>query len=176
MIAAILLFISSTCYAQPADSIKNQLLKDWKRSKQYTLDCLTAMPADKYAFRPQDSIRTFAQQLIHMAQGTISLMNAATGLKIPALINRQNLENTPSALTADSVRYFTALSYDYAAEALANFNMAEIGAYVKRGNFNETRLAWMLKAYEHQAHHRGQTIIYIRTVGIKPPNERLFDK
>ena len=47
--------------------------------------------------------------------------------------------------------------------------------YVKRGKFNETRIAWILKAYEHQAHHRGQTTIYIRALGLKPPNERLFD-
>ena len=55
------------------------------------------MPADKYAYKPQDSIRSFAQQMIHMAQGTVSLMEAATGNKIPSTINRQNLENISSA-------------------------------------------------------------------------------
>nr|WP_324497299.1 DinB family protein [Haliscomenobacter sp.] len=32
----------------------------------------------------------------------------------------------------------------------------------------------MLKAFEYQTHHRGQTTIYIRLLGIKPPNEKLF--
>ncbi|HET9745897.1 MAG TPA: DinB family protein [Chitinophagaceae bacterium] len=32
----------------------------------------------------------------------------------------------------------------------------------------------MNKAFEHQNHHRGQTTIYIRAQGIKPPEERLF--
>lgn len=33
-----------------------------------------------------------------------------------------------------------------------------------------------VKAYtqEHQGHHRGQTTIYLRMAGIRPPAERLF--
>ncbi|HET7002392.1 MAG TPA: DinB family protein [Puia sp.] len=41
-------------------------------------------------------------------------------------------------------------------------------------DITDIRYAWLLKAFEHQAHHRGQTTIYIRLVGVKPKNERLF--
>jgi len=164
-----------TTQAQFADSLKVQLLKDWNRSKLYTLDYLKIMPDDKFSFRPHDSIRTFAQQMIHMSQATVSLMEAATGMKIPIEINRQELERTPSALTKDSVSYFVNLSYEYATQALESFEMSKSYQYVQRGKFSETRIAWILKALEHQVHHRGQTTIYIRAVGLKPPNERLFD-
>jgi uncharacterized damage-inducible protein DinB len=30
------------------------------------------------------------------------------------------------------------------------------------------------KAFEHQTHHRGQTTVYIRLAGAKPPQEKLF--
>ena len=43
-----------------------------------------------------------------------------------------------------------------------------------RGKRNEIRLAWLLKAFEHQTHHRGQCTIYIRLLGIRPPGEKLF--
>ena len=175
MAIALLVFTVCNAKAQFADSIKMQLVKDWKRSKEYTLAYLNTMPADKYSFRPQDSVRTFAQQMIHMAQGTVSLMAAGTAATIPGIINRQNLENTASALSADSVKYFITLSYDYSIATLTAFNMAHSFEYVRRGNFNESRFAWMLKAYEHQAHHRGQTTIYLRTAGLTPPNEKLFD-
>ena len=36
------------------------------------------------------------------------------------------------------------------------------------------RLAYLLKAFEHQTHHRGQCVIYLRLSGIKPPPEKLF--
>lgn len=172
---SLLLVITLTSQAQFADSLKEQLLKDWKRSKFYTLDYLKIIPGDKFSFRPHDSIRTFAQQMIHLSQATVSLMEAATGTKIPSIINRQDLENSPSALTKDSVTYFVTLSYDYATQALESFEMTKSYQYVTRGKFNETRIAWILKAFEHQAHHRGQTTIYIRQLGLKPPNERLFD-
>jgi uncharacterized damage-inducible protein DinB len=172
---SLMLVFTLTSKAQFADSLKEQLLKDWKRSKLYTIDYLKTVPGDKFSFRPQDSTRTFAQQMIHLSQATVSLMQAATEMNIPSVINRHDLENVPSALTKDSVTYFVTLSYDYATQALENFEISKSYQYVKRGKFNETRIAWILKAFEHQAHHRGQTTIYIRLLGLKPPNERLFD-
>ena len=171
-IAVLLLFFSSAASAQLADSLKQQLLKDWKRAKAYTQEYLDAMPKEQFNFRAQDSVRTFAQQMIHLAQGTISLMNAGTDKKVPDIINRRGLEQTN--LSADSVIFFVNLSYDFAIEALQEFDLNKHAEKVKRGNFNETRLAWIMKAFEHQTHHRGQTTIYIRLLGIKPPNEKLF--
>ena len=51
----------------------------------------------------------------------------------------------------------------------------ELKEYQKKiFGFEETRYALMIKTFEHQTHHRGQTTIYIRLQGIKPPQERLF--
>lgn len=158
--------------AQLADSIKAHYIKDWQRAKEYTKEYLDAMPKDKYNFKAQDSIRTFAAQMLHLAQGTISLMSAGTGKKVPDIINRRGLEQT--VLTADSVFYFVNLSYEFAIEAIKEFDINKAHERVKRGSFDESRIAWMMKAFEHQTHHRGQTTIYIRLAGIKPPNEKLF--
>lgn len=65
-------------------------------------------------------------------------------------------------------------SYDFAIESLQNMDAVKLSERNKRGNFDLDRFAWLLKAFEHQTHHRGQTTIYIRLVGIKPPNEKLF--
>lgn len=168
------LFCLISGQAQFADSAKKQLLRDWKRSKSYTLDYLNTMPADQYSRRPHDSIRNFAQQMLHLAQGTVSLMEAATGRRIPSAINRPSLEQEVSAWQKDSVIYFVNLSYDYAFVALEYFNTDLSFEKVTRGRFVESRWAWALKAYEHQAHHRGQTAIYLRLAGVKPPFEKLF--
>lgn len=157
------------------DSVRAQFLKDWNRSKSYTLEYLNAMPGENYDFSPKDSIRNFAQQMIHLSQANISLMNAATGRKIPAIINRTDLEQTRGAWTKDSVLFFVSLSYDYALEAMQDFDFSKSFERVVRGKLNETRFAWALKAYEHQAHHRGQTAVYIRLAGRTPPFEKLFN-
>lgn len=169
---SLLMFSTTFSYSQVADSLKAQYIKDWLRAKAFIKEYLEAMPKDKYDFKAQDSVRTFAQQMIHMAQGTISLMTAGTGKKIPDVINRRGLEQIN--LSTDSVIFFVNLSYDFAIEAVQEFDMRKAYERVKRGNFDESRLAWMMKSFEHQTHHRGQTTIYIRLLGIKPPNEKLF--
>jgi uncharacterized damage-inducible protein DinB len=169
------IFFVSTINAQYTDSLKVQLLKDWTRAKAYSNEYLQTMPTEKYLYAPTDSTRNFAQQVIHFAQANISLVNAATGATIPAIINRQNLETTKSAHSKDSVTYFMNLSYDYAIAAITTFNFNTSFESVSRGKLNETKLAWLFKAYEHQAHHRGQLAVYLRLVGVKPPFEKLFN-
>ena len=67
------------------DDIKAQFVADWQRAKDYTIEYLNTMPADKYSFQPVDSIkRSFAQQMLHLAGGNILLMSKATDAKPPA--------------------------------------------------------------------------------------------
>jgi len=53
-------------------------------------------------------------------------------------------------------------------------NMATLSEKIKFYMWEETRFALLLKGFEHQSHHRGQSTIYIRLLGIRPPQERLF--
>src|SRR5436189_2788487 len=75
--------------------IKAQMVKEWERSKAYTIDYLNTMPANKYSFKAVDSIRSFAQQMLHLATANVFFMNLATDLKGPYL--PQDLEQRVSA-------------------------------------------------------------------------------
>lgn len=158
--------------AQMGETIKAQMIKDWERAKAYTKEYLDAMPRDKYGFRAQDSVRTFAQQMLHLAQANMGLSANGTGKE--RIWQGRLLENTTSAQSADSVNFYVMASYDFAIEGIRSMDITKLEEKNKRGNFDETRYAWLLKAFEHQTHHRGQTTIYIRLLGIKPPNEKLF--
>jgi uncharacterized damage-inducible protein DinB len=152
--------------------IRTQFIADWERAKTYTKEYLDAMPANKYSFKATDSVRSFAQQMLHLAQGTVFLgSNAVT--KDRLWMGRQ-LEQIASAQSKDSVVYYVMASYDYMIDGIKNMDMTKLEEKTGRGNFANTRFAWLLKTFEHQTHHRGQTTIYIRLVGIKPPNEKLF--
>ncbi|PWT76934.1 MAG: damage-inducible protein DinB [Bacteroidetes bacterium] len=158
-----------------SDEIKEQLVKDWQRAKTYTLDYLNAMPADKYSFKPIDSIRSFSKQMLHLAQDNFApLIATATGAQVPEAIKDRDLENCPGAQSKDSVVYFVTISYDFAIQSIKDLSPAKYGEMVSLFKWKETRFAMLEKAFEHQTHHRGQTTIYIRLQGIKPPGERLF--
>lgn len=170
-LTALLLLVLST-QAQMADSIKAQFVRDWQRAKSYTKEYLDAMPKDKYSFRAHDSIRTFGQQMLHLAQANAGLV--ANGTNANRIWAGKNLEQIPTIQSADSVAHYVLASYDYAINAIAKMDAAILSERLKRGPFEISRYAWLLKAFEHQTHHRGQTTIYIRLLGIKPPNEKLF--
>jgi uncharacterized damage-inducible protein DinB len=177
MIACLLAF-SSKGMAQSlsSDDIKAQLVKEWERAKNYTVDYLNTMPPGKYSFKAVDSLRSFAMQMLHLAQGNVFLMSLATDKK-PLPWAGSDLEHSPSAQTKDSVMYYVTTSYDYCISAIKDLDPSKWGEKKKVFNtFDETRFSLILKTFEHQTHHRGQTTIYIRLQGIRPPQERLFEK
>src|SRR5688500_5933550 len=154
-----------------SNELKTQLVADWQRAKAYTNEYLDAMPADKYSYRAHDSVRSFAQQMLHLAQANLFFLSTATG-------NNQsfgrNLEQARSAWSMDSVKHFVNASYDYVIDGITKMDAAKLGEKTSMRNMEASRLTWLSKAFEHQTHHRGQTTIYIRLLGIKPPPERLF--
>ena len=130
------------------------------------------MPADKYTFKATDSVRSFAHHMLHLAQSNVNIFAFATGTT--NIIGERNLEDSKTAQTKDSVMYYVVASYDVAINGLKKMNMATLGEKIKFYMWDETRFALLLKGFEHQSHHRGQTTIYIRLQGIRPPQERLF--
>jgi len=170
-----LFLLLSKSYAQSLSSedIKAQMVKDWERAKDYTVSYLNTMPADKYSFKAVDSIRSFAQQMLHLAQGNLFIMSNASDQKPPSFI-QADLEHRATAQSKDSVMYYVTTSYDYCISAVKNSDPAKWGEKRKMFSFEVTRFALMNKAFEHQTHHRGQTTIYIRLQGIVPPQEHLF--
>ncbi len=170
------LLLSSKIYAQSLteENIKAQMVKDWERAKAYTVDYLNTMPADKYSFKAVDSIRSFAQQMLHLAGGNCFLMSNAADQKPPSWF-MSDIEHRSTAQKKDSVMYYVTSSYDYCINAVKNSDINKWGEKKKMfDTFEETRFALINKAFEHQGHHRSQTTIYIRLQGIKPPEERLF--
>ena len=171
----LLLLFSTAARSQALSSedIKATLVKEWERAKAYTILYLNTMPADKYSFKPVDSIRSFAMQMLHLSQGNLFLMGMATDSKAPAW-GQSDLEHSPGAQSKDSVMYYVTTSYDWCIAAVKSLDVNKWGEKKKVFSFEETRFALLLKTFEHQTHHRGQTTIYIRLEGIRPPQEKLF--
>ena len=176
LLLSTLIFITSSqlkAQALTAADIRTQMVKEWERAKAYTIEYLNTMPADKYSFKAVDSIRSFAQQMLHLAGANFFLMMNATDQKLPFTGN-PDMENSPGAQKKDSVMFYVTASYDYCINAVKNTDLNKWGEKKKLFGFEETRYALMIKTFEHQTHHRGQTTIYIRLQGIRPPQEKLF--
>ena len=155
------------------EDLKAQMTSDWQRAKEYTQEYMNTMPSDKYSFKAVDSLRSFAQQLLHLATANVFLMAQATD-QPPASWVSFVLEKRVTAQSKDSVMYFVNASYDYAMNAVTKSDPARWKEGKELFGFKTTKYALMQKAFEHQTHHRGQTTVYIRQNNIIPPQEKLF--
>lgn len=150
----------------------NDIIKEWERSKAYTKEYLDAMPESGYALKPTPEMRSFAEQLLHLADANYGLASSAIGIKSPFTVG--DLEKSPDKSKANVSKVVLA-SYDYVMEQIRKMPEAQLDENVKMiGSFDMPKRTGLAKALEHQAHHRGQTTVYLRLAGVKPPTEKLF--
>ena len=154
-----------------------KMLANWTRAKEYTKEYLDAMPEDgtNYKPSPQDKdMRTFAEQMLHLANNLFMLGSVATGATNP--YQGKNLEKMEEYKANKAALGKIVLeSYDFMIATVKSMDLAKAGEPLKLFNrFDTTRNGAIAAAFEHQTHHRGQTTIYIRMKGVKPPQEKLF--
>lgn len=167
----ILMILGLPCLMYAQDNA-TELIKDWERAKAYTLEYMEAMPADKYDFKPTEDVRSFAQQMLHITDANYGFGSAATGVESP--IGMGESEKTKDTSRENVIQLVNA-GYDFVIDQLKAMSEDQLQEKIKIfDKFEMTREVAFEKAFEHQTHHRGQTTIYLRLVGVQPPNEKLF--
>lgn len=141
----------------------------WKRAKNWSLAYVDAMPEDAVNFKPTPEIRSFAEQMLHLAYWNCGLVEPAAGKPNP--FGKDEIEKKGDYKTKAALRKAVEQSYDYVIAAVAELDERKLLEEVKFFNSNVTRLMALTTALDHQAHHRGQTTIYLRLKGITPPPE-----
>jgi uncharacterized damage-inducible protein DinB len=150
----------------------DEMVKEWERAKAYTKEYLDAMPADKYDLKPTPEMRSFAEQMLHFTDANYAFAAAATGEKSP--IGQGESEKSTDKSKENTTKLVMA-GYDFVINGIKKMNPAVMGENVKMfGRFEMTKGMALTKCFEHQTHHRGQTTVYIRLAGAKPPQEKLF--
>jgi len=163
-----LVLLASVAKAQSAD----QLIKDWERAKLYTRHYLDAMPEEDYAFKPTPESRTFAEHMLHFTDANFELAPLAGGLKSPVAVGAASKSADKSKAT--TIKMVMA-GYDFVIDNIKNMTPAQFQDSVKVfDKYSMTKVVLLNKIFEHQTHHRGQTVTYLRMKGVTPPPEMLF--
>lgn len=169
----LLLTLSVATYADKPASRKDVMVAAWERAKAYTKEYLDAAPEEVYSFKPTPEIRSFAEQMQHLAVDNYKIVKAATvGVVVP--VNDKDLEKVTLKTKAE-VTQAVMESYDFAIALIKSLDEAKFDTTVKMFNkWDATVEEGLYKAFEHQTHHRGQTTVYLRLKGVTPPREKLF--
>ncbi|MFA6085262.1 DinB family protein [Mucilaginibacter sp.] len=164
-----MLFACSSVFAQIT---KEQSVAEWTRAKAYTKAYLDAMPADGYTFKPTPEVKSFAEQMLHIADADYFFVSTVSGKESP--LGKTSLEKTiPQNKEATTKAVMD--SYDWVISAVQGMTPAQFQEVASMGKDMKVVKGLLLaKGFEHQTHHRGQTTVYIRLKGATPPNEMLF--
>ncbi len=137
-----------------------------------------AMPADKYGFAPTDGefkgVRTFGQQVKHLAAANHILAAAALGEEPPTGAGDEMGPETVRT-KAEILDYLNG-SFEHLARAIAA--IGDKNAAVKSSPISPlrgteaTRLALTVEAMIHAFDHYGQMVEYLRMNGVVPPASR----
>jgi hypothetical protein len=150
------------------------VLEFWiSETERLVVPTAEAMPESSYSFTPTNGefkgVRTFAEQVKHLAAANYQLGAGALGEDPPA--GTQN-ESGPSSIRAKAeiVEYLRGsfACLHRAAAAINETNMNEPIA-AKGGR---TRMWLLIDAVAHSSNHYGQMVEYLRTNGIVPPASR----
>jgi uncharacterized damage-inducible protein DinB len=188
LIAAILLG-TALCFAQeksaPAkptaaesksDDRAATLVKEWTRARLGAQEYLDAMPEESIGFKPTAEIRSFAEQYLHIASANYAFASAASGRSNPfdAQAGKDIEKKDEPKQSKAALKKVVLDSYDFMIDAIKSIDPKTFEDRAKLFSFEMSRYLMINKALEHHAHHRGQSTIYLRLKGIKPPSERLF--
>jgi len=140
---------------------KQEFMEKWQNSKAYTLKVARLMPGEHYNYQPSAHVRTFGQQMQHLAEAMIYHAGLAISLKAPK-------DQNPNAKTA--IVNLIEASFDLVHEALIELDEKDFETKVKFWDGPTSRRKLLNFTLDHITHHRAQAIVLLRMNNIKPPN------
>ncbi|GAB4240252.1 MAG: hypothetical protein Tsb0034_16660 [Ekhidna sp.] len=165
--------ITLTIQAQDYEP-KSQFAKDflpvWLSSVEHTKEVANAMPAELYQYQPNDSSKTFAGQIGHIAFTTLYLANAFA-------VDIQSPYEDPETkdMTKNELITYLSSQLDKATQAICAMTDEQVNDTVKVfGGKTAKRYVAVMFVQDHLANHRAKANLYIRMNDIKPPSYRFF--
>ncbi len=154
---------------RPAGGPAQEALAAWNSIGHQLIAMAEDFPEDKYNFKPKPEVRTFAEQLLHVAGANYFFTSTALGKPV----GEEDLPREKYKTKADVVAAVKKSFEDGAAviKEKGDSGMAEI---VKHPFGNRmTHLSGLCADLAiHASEHYGQLVVYYRLNGIVPPASR----
>jgi len=169
----------------PAPTLSTVLDHSLSNLENDVVPAADAMSEDKFDFAPSNGdlkgsefkgVRTFAQQVKHIAATNYQIGGALLGEKPPVEVGDPNgPDNGPDSLkTKAEIVDYLKNSFAYSHKALATINQKNIVEQVQSpfGPNKASRLGLAIVTLSHTNDHYGQMVEYLRMNGIIPPASR----
>jgi hypothetical protein len=158
----------------PESKTVSQVLEFWiSDTERLVVPAAEAMPEAKYSFAPANGefrgVRTFAEQVKHLAAANYQLGAGALGEDPPA--GTQNESAPASIQTKAEIMEYLKGSFACLHRATAAINEKNMSEPIAAKG-GRTRMWLLVDAVAHSSNHYGQMVEYLRMNGIVPPASR----
>ena len=151
--------------APACETLACDIQADWDSNKGAMVGIVSAMPDDKFGFKPTPAQESFGERVMHVVNIDIKLMSTLGG-KTPAPAVNAKATSKADVLAALNT------SMDYGAAVLKEFNDQQLAERVKSMPFMGPTVSRLRIAYFSISHSQdiyGQLAVYLRLNGVTPP-------
>jgi uncharacterized damage-inducible protein DinB len=149
----------------PTPTLVQELVAAWERTATNMIDVAEVMPEERYDFKPTPEVRTFRQQLVHVADTVQRFIDAANGVK-----GESKSDQRP--MTKAEVVQLLTQTYQAGKAVISSLTDAQVVEPVKFpfGDRMVSRYGFWMGPLLDAGDHYGQLVIYLRLNGIVPPS------
>ncbi len=165
-LSILLLSYSFTGIAQSNQLLINSHLEKFKNAKSYTLSMAEKLDEQKYDFKPGKEEMSFKEQLVHIGENIYWL--SSTYIKEEPNPLKGKKVNS-SDMNKEQVMQFVKDAYEYGLKVMIELDEKTLSNEFNwnAGKLNKYQFLNLIQ--DHQAHHVGQIIVYLRLNTIEPP-------
>jgi uncharacterized damage-inducible protein DinB len=151
-------------------SAVTQTLATWNEEARKLVGMAEDFPDAKYDYKPSPEMRSFAEQLLHVAAGNAGFLQVAQGQKFSEPDYSRKQYDTKAKVVALLKKSVT----DDAAFVTKTGDAGLMQAIKSPWDATKmiTPMAFWLDASTHMAEHYGQLVVYYRLNKLVPPESR----
>jgi uncharacterized damage-inducible protein DinB len=157
--------MGGTTLRAQSNPLSTDLKRDYKNIRDFFVRAAEKMPEADYGFKPSADVRSFGQQVGHVADDQYNLCAPAKGeIRKAAYTDIENRLSKKADLIGALKEAFAYCDGAYG--ALTDASGAET---VNFGKMSRTRFAMLNWNLWHTWEHYGNVVVYLRMKGLVPP-------
>src|SRR5215471_13278688 len=144
----------------------SELNRDYKSVRDFVIRAAEKMPEASYSFKPSPDVRTFGEQIAHIADDQYNLCSPAKGETRKAAYTAIESSLSKKADLVPALK--EAFAYcDAAYGSMTDASAREVAASSK---MPRTKFSWLNWNLWHTWEHYGNIVVYLRMKGLVPPS------
>lgn len=142
------------------NDVAAQFAKHLKISRDFTLKVADQMPESDYGFKLTPPQMSFAEQIVHLTQGSEYFL--------APILGREPKPAKPASMKKADVIAFVKQSYDGSIDMVSKLTPAQLAKTYSSEEGSMTGLELLVGMLNHATHHRASAEMYLRAKGITP--------